>query len=32
VHAKGDGNGGKAKSCISIYGQAPNYTIGRLTE
>ena len=28
VHAKGDGNGGKAKSYISIYGQAPNYTTG----
>jgi hypothetical protein len=31
VHAKGVGNGGKAKSYISICGQAPNYTIGRLT-
>jgi hypothetical protein len=31
VHAKDDGNGGKAKSYISIYGQAPNYTTGRLT-
>ena len=32
VHAKGDGNGGNAKSCISIYGQAPNYTIGHSPE
>lgn len=31
LHAKGDGNAGKAKRHISICGQAPNHTIGRLT-
>src|SRR5438094_4156128 len=30
AHAKGNGNGGKAKSDISIYGQESNYTTWRL--
>ncbi|MDO8700293.1 MAG: N-6 DNA methylase [Deltaproteobacteria bacterium] len=30
AHAKGNGNGGKAKGAISIYGQESNYTTWRL--
>ena len=30
AHAKGNGNGGKAKADISIYGQESNYTTWRL--
>lgn len=30
AHAKGNGNGGKAKAAISIYGQESNYTTWRL--
>ncbi|OOO02084.1 MAG: hypothetical protein USCGTAYLOR_01695 [Chromatiales bacterium USCg_Taylor] len=30
AHAKGNGNGGKAKTDISIYGQESNYTTWRL--
>jgi len=32
AHAKGNGNGGKAKSDISIYGQESNYTTWRLAK
>ncbi|MBZ0159159.1 MAG: type I restriction-modification system subunit M [bacterium] len=32
AHAKGNGNGGKAKADISIYGQESNYTTWRLAE
>jgi len=32
AHAKGNGNGGKAKADISIYGQESNYTTWRLAK
>jgi type I restriction enzyme M protein len=32
AHAKGNGNGGKAKTDISIYGQESNYTTWRLAK
>ena len=30
AHAKGNGNGGRAKADIAIYGQESNYTTWRL--